>query len=165
MTNILKIWNRLSLKSFWILIKLCFSSPLYVFPTISATKKCMVISTKLYGREHYKNGPANAFRHAFWNYLIAKKCFSWKKKVESVLIWTKKITDWHEAAFPNRALARKMDLHNNEVGRFIFKESFTKLESQVVDTFREMTLNAVKIGSETDLALLKDQLVYIIEDK
>ncbi len=165
MTNILKIWNRINLKSFWTLVKLCFISPLYVFPTISATNKCMAISTKLYGREHYKNGPANAFRHAFWNYLIAKKCFSWKKKVESVLTWTKKITDWHEAAFPNRELSRMMDLHNNEVGRFMFKECLTKLESQVVDTLREMTSDAVKINAKTDLTLLKNQLVYIIEDK
>ena len=71
--------------------------------------------------------------------------------MDAVLVWTKKITDWHENAFPNRELAKKMDLHNNEVGRFIFKEHFSKLENQVVDILREMTSNAVKINVQTDL--------------
>ncbi|WP_190810544.1 hypothetical protein [Flagellimonas sp. S3867] len=165
MTNVLKTLNRVSLKSFWALIKLCLRFPLFVFPTLFATKECMSTSTELYSRLHYKNGPANAFRHAFWNYLIAKRCFSWQKKVDGVLIWTKKITDWHENAFPNRKLAKKMDLHNNEIGRTIFKEHLSKMENQVVDILREMTSKAIKIDTQTDFTLVKNQLVYIIDDE
>ncbi|WP_417936401.1 DUF6973 domain-containing protein [Flagellimonas onchidii] len=165
MIKVFKTLKRISLRSFWVLTKLCLRFPFFVFPTLSATKQCMSLSTELYGRLHYKNGPANAFRHAFWNYLIAKKCFSWKKKEDRVLIWTKKITDWHENAFPNFELAKKMDLHNNEVGRLIFKEHFSKLENHVVDILREMTSKATKIDAQTDFTLVKNQLVYIIDNE
>ena len=163
--NMLKTLKRISLKSFWTLVKLCLRFPFFVLPTLYATKQCMSTSTEIYGRLHFKNGPANAFRHAFWNYLIAKRCFRWRKNMDAVLIWTKKITDWHENAFPNRELAKKMDLHNNEVGLFIFKEHLSKLESQVVDVLREMNSKAIKIGTQTDLTLAKNQLVYIIDDE
>ncbi|MGW9684733.1 DUF6973 domain-containing protein [Flagellimonas sp. 2504JD1-5] len=163
--NVLKTLKRISLKSFWTLAKLCLRFPFFIFPTLSATRQCMSTSTEIYGRLHYKNGPANAFRHAFWNYLIAKKCFRWRNNMEAVLVWAKKITDWHENAFPNRELAKKMDLHNNEVGRFLFKKHFSKLESQVIDLLREMTSNAIKIDIETDFTLVKNQLVYIIDEE
>lgn len=165
MTNVLKTLKRISLKSFWVLVKLCLRFPHFVFPTLTATKQCMSLSTELYGRLHYKNGPANAFRHAFWNYLIANKCYRWKKNVTPVLAWTKRITDWHENAFPNRELAKKMDLHNNEVGRFIFKEHISELENQVVEILKEMASNSVKIDVHTDFILVKNQLVFLIDDK
>lgn len=163
MMNVIKTLRRISLKSFWILAKLCLRFPLFVFPTLSATKQCMSTSTQLYGRLHYKNGPANAFRHAFWNYLIAKKCYRWQKNIDGVLIWAKKITDLHEHAFPNRELAKKMDLHNNEVGRLLFKEHFSKMENQVVDMLIKMASTSIKIDAQTDFTLVKNQLVYIIE--
>ncbi|WP_420321066.1 DUF6973 domain-containing protein [Flagellimonas sp.] len=145
--------------------KLCFRFPVFIFPTLSATKQCISTSTEIYGRLHYKNGPANAFRHTFWNYLIAKKCFRWRNNMDAVLVWVEKITNWHENAFPNRELAKKMDLHNNKIGRAIFKEHFSKLESQVIDILREMTSNAIKIDVETDFTLVKNQLVYIIDNE
>lgn len=124
----------------------------------------MSTSTELYGRQHYKNGPANAFRHALWNYLIAKNCFRWKEKVDTVILWTTEITDWHEKAFPNRDLAKKMDLHNNEIGRLLFKEHLLKIETHVVEILKEMTSDAIKIKADTDFTLIKNQLVYLIED-
>ena len=45
----------------------------FLFPTFLATKNCMQLSTQIYGPLHYGNGQANAFRHALWNVLIAKK--------------------------------------------------------------------------------------------
>jgi len=36
----------------------------------------MQIATLNFGRKHYQNGQANAFRHALWNVLIAQKCMS-----------------------------------------------------------------------------------------
>ncbi|MGX1928209.1 DUF6973 domain-containing protein [Flagellimonas sp. 2504JD4-2] len=165
MLKVLNTLKRISPKKLWSLAKLCLKFPRFVFPTLTATKNCMSLSTQLYGRLHHKNGPANAFRHAFWNYSIAKKCFRSGKNIGPVLSWTKKITDWHENAFPNRELARKMDLHNNEVGRFIFQEHLSKLENHVVEILKVMASKAVKIDSQTDFTSLKNQLVYIIDDE
>ena len=124
--NVLKTLKRISLKSFWLLAKLCLRFPFFVLPTLSATKQCMSTSTELYGRLHYKNGPANAFRHAFWNYLIAKRCFRSRKNINGVLIWAKKITDWHESAFPNRELAKKWIYTTMKLAAYFSKNTFLK---------------------------------------
>ncbi|MEO9513018.1 MAG: hypothetical protein ABJN84_14020 [Flavobacteriaceae bacterium] len=163
--NLIKQLKSLDLKSILTLLKLCFRFPLFVFPTVSATKECMSISTEHYSREHYKNGPANAFRHAFWNYVIAKKCFRWRKHQEAVLLWTKRITDWHEHAFPNRELARKMDLHNNEVGRFIFSLHSFKTDHEVIEILKKMTLTSSKVDSNSNFVNFKNRLVHIIDDQ
>ena len=68
------ILRRVAFKNLWAIFKLSCRHPLFVYPTYQATKKCLTIATKYYGSLHYQNTPANAFRHAFWNYLIPKKC-------------------------------------------------------------------------------------------
>ncbi len=162
--NPIKTLRRLDSNSIWALIKHCVTSPWFILPTLSATKRCMLVSTQLYGRSHYKNGPANAFRHAFWNYLIAKRCHKWQKNNEAVLSWTKKITDWHEGAFPNRELAKKMDLHNNEVGRFLFQNQPSQTENQITDTLKQMVLASVKVDAISDLQSLQNRLIHIIDE-
>ena len=117
----------------------------------------MQISTEHYIKKHYLNGRANAFRHALWNYLIAKNCSEWSKNKGKVLEWTKNITDWHEFAFPNRKLARKMDLHNNEIGRRLF------LKHEKESVLKEMTKKSIFIDSDSDLTVLEKQLVHIAE--
>ena len=42
------------------------------------------------------------------------------KDLDSIISWTKEITDWHEDFSPNKELARAMDLHNNFIGRELF---------------------------------------------
>ncbi len=162
--NLIKVLKRLDSKSIWVLMKLCFRFPLFIFPTLSATKKCMSISTQHYGRLHYKNGPANAFRHAFWNYLIAKNCSNLTKNETATLTWSEKITDWHEKAFPNRELARKMDLHNNEVGRFIFLNHSSKTEQEVIEILKKLTVASSKVDSNSNFANFKNKLVHIIDE-
>lgn len=139
-------------------------NPLFIVPTVKATKQCLKIATDHYGRMHYKNGPANAFRHALWNYLIAKRCHVWQKKPKKVMAWAKKITDWHENAFPNRELARKMDLHNNAVGRIIFEDNFEKPDREVVEILKKMTNHSIKIDVNSNLDGLENQLVHIIDE-
>lgn len=136
--------------------------PFLIAPTIKATKACVHISTKNYGKLHHKNGPANAFRHALWNYLIAKRCLGWNKNEKTVLEWAKKVTDWHEVAFPNKELAKKMDLHNNAVGRFIFEQNTDKSEKEIIVLLQNMTQESIKIDERTDLSKLKNQLVHIL---
>nr|WP_228236777.1 hypothetical protein [Muricauda sp. M10] len=123
----------------------------------------MKISTAHYGKLHYKNGPANAFRHALWNCMIAQRCFRWNKNEIKVLDWAKKITDWHEEAFPNKPLAKAMDLHNNAVGRSIFEQNIGKSEQEIIAILKEMTSQSISIEENTDTSQLKNQLVHIIE--
>ncbi|MCL6266793.1 hypothetical protein M3P07_09890 [Flagellimonas sp. 2012CJ39-3] len=124
----------------------------------------MRISTALYGTAHHKNGIANAFRHALWNYLIAKECQNWNKNLDKVLAWTEKITNWHEAAFPNKELAKKMDLHNNQIGRLLFKDNSQRSEDEAVDTIAKMAADSILVDREAALDNHKNTLVHIIEE-
>lgn len=161
--NPFSIVKRVNFKHILKGILLGIGRPLFIFPTIKATKDCIKISTSHYGKLHHKNGPANAFRHAHWNYLIAKRCLKWSKKESIVSEWAKKVTDWHEEAFPNIALAKAMDLHNNAVGRFIFEGNIEKSEEEIIYLLQKMALTSVKIEENTDLSSLKDQLVHILD--
>lgn len=161
--NLIAVLKQARLKHILKGILLGIRRPLFLVPTVKATKDCIRISTENYGKLHHKNGPANAFRHALWNYMIAKRCFLWSKNEVVVLGWSKKVTDWHEDAFPNDELARKMDLHNNEVGRFLFRKNPASSEQEAIEILKKMTLSSTKIDLKTDLSKLKNQLVHILE--
>ena len=60
-------------------------------------------------------------------------------------------------------LARKMDFHNNGVGRMIFKENSSKSVDEVIEIVQQMTQASVHINATSDLSQLKNQLVHIIE--
>lgn len=160
--NLISVLKRVSIKHLLKGVLLAIRRPFFIGPTMKATKDCIRVSTKNYGKLHQKNGPANAFRHALWNYMIAKRCLKWATKETSVLDWAKQITDWHEDAFPNDALARRMDLHNNRVGRQIFQENPTISEADAIELFKKMTKESTKIDINSDLSQLKTQLVHII---
>lgn len=161
--NPFSVLKRVSFKHILKGILLGLSRPLFIFPTLKATKDCMRVSTAQYGKLHHKNGPANAFRHALWNCMIAQRCFRWAKNEIKVLDWTKKVTDWHEEAFLNKALAKAMDLHNNAVGRFIFEQNPGKSEEEIISILKEMASESTKIEDNTNLSVLKNQLVHILE--
>ncbi|MCR9227788.1 MAG: hypothetical protein NXH90_10250 [Flavobacteriaceae bacterium] len=135
--------------------------PHFALPTIKATKDCISISTKNYGKLHHKNGPANAFRHALWNYLIAKRCFKWQKNEEVVLDWAKKVTDWHEASFPNKKLPKEMDLHNNEVGRTVFEQNTQGTEAKVIALLKQMASESTKVEDSDTIGKYKNRMVHI----
>ena len=161
--KLLKSLRRISLKSFWSLFKLSLKNPLFIYPTLMATSECIQISTRHFGREHMKNGQANAFRHALWNFLIAHKCTKWSKNGERIEEWTKSITDWHEEAFKNRDLARLMDLHNNEVGRRVFIENTTARPQEVIDLLLKKSAQSVKISNKEALTAAENSLVHLTE--
>jgi uncharacterized protein DUF6973 len=161
--NILKAFRRLKPIGIWKLLKLCLAHILFVVPTIRATQKCMQISTVHYQRKHYLNSRANAFRHALWNYLIAKYCTKWSKNRDNVLLWTKSITDWHEFAFSNEALAQKMDLHNNGIGRTLFVKNENESVVEVIEILMDKTKESLFINLSTDLKSLPNTLVHIEE--
>ncbi|MBO0331024.1 DUF6973 domain-containing protein [[Muricauda] lutisoli] len=160
--NVFAVVKRVDFKNILKGVFIGLSCPHFILPTIKATKDCIAVSTKNYGRLHHKNGPANAFRHAFWNYLIAKRCFNWQRNEQAVLVWAKKVTDWHEDSFPNKQLPKAMDLHNNEVGRFIFEKHPDKSEQEIIVLLKEMASESIKIDENTRLSEYKNRMIHIL---
>ncbi|NKI31082.1 DUF6973 domain-containing protein [Croceivirga thetidis] len=162
--NIVKTIARLDFSNLWLLLKLSIAHLGYLWPTFEATKECMQVSSEHFGRKHYQNGQANAFRHALWNVLIAKSCARKKEKLKNALDWTKKITDWHEKAFFSKSLPMTMDYHNNAVGRWLFETNSRYSKEEFITNLLVLTAKATQITKESNLELYKNQLVYITND-
>lgn len=150
--------KNLPAKQLWNLALLAFGHPLAVWPTLSTTRNCLRICDQRYGRAHYGNGPANAFRHALWNVMLAKACYP--KQLQKGLAWAKTVTDWHEAAFRNEPLERQMDLHNNAVGRALLQQLGQQPLDRLVETLAQMTENSQKLEHVAQ-QLDKNQLVHL----
>ncbi|MEM8999079.1 MAG: hypothetical protein AAGB24_02360 [Bacteroidota bacterium] len=163
--NIIKMLRKVSLKNLIRLLALGIYHPLFLLPTLKATKQCVTMANRYYGQLHHQNGPANAFRHALWNFLIAQKCTEWSNNSKKVLAWTKKITDWHEYTFLNDELAQKMDFHNNATGRYLFKANGSNSVSSVIAQLKTLTENSIFIDGNTNVAPYKNQLVHIIKNE
>ena len=160
--NLWKVVKRTSFKHLFSVVLLSIKNPLFVWPTIRATRKTVALSYKLYNDAHHVNGPENAFRHALWNYLIARQCSKWTKNREALLTWTMHITDWHEQAFQNADLAKKMDLHNNAIGRKLYEEHPNMNIEELMKTLQKMTLASVLVTSTNELERVQENLAHII---
>ncbi|NAS10862.1 hypothetical protein GTQ38_02540 [Flavobacteriaceae bacterium R33] len=124
----------------------------------------VAISNANYGKQHHKNTAANAFRHALWNYLIAKKCSSWSGEPQRILDWTQKITDLHEDFLPNKPLAREMDLHNNKVGRHLYTKMGDLSVEALISLLQEKTDASQFVSQIEELTKLPEgQLAHIVE--
>ena len=122
----------------------------------------VLAADKIYGKAHHRNTAANAFRHALWNFLVAKNCLGSNDNLTEVLSWTREITDFHEELFPNSQLARAMDLHNNRVGRNIFRSNPTATNDEIVEMMRKLTAQSIIIKSTEELdGLDENQMVHI----
>ncbi len=55
-----------------------------------------------------------------------------------------------------------MDLHNNEVGRFIYRQNADKVETEVIAKLKEMTGESIKINETSKLSNYKYQMVHIL---
>jgi len=163
--KLFRLLKKVNFRNFLRLLSLAVKNMRFLYPTFLATKECLSISTQHFGTLHHQNGPANAFRHAFWNFLIAKKCSRWSHNMDRILQWTKAITDWHENTFKNRQLPRIMDFHNNAVGRIIFKQNHEWSQEQFLNKFLQLTQEAVKISSTSDLTQRNEQLVCLTDDQ
>lgn len=156
-----KILKGLRFKQLASLIGLFFKHPLFMFSTVRATLITMRIAQKEFPDIHGNHNKANAFRHALWNILIAKKCARFSKNTNSILDWTKQITDWHEEFSPNEELAKTMDLHNNKIGRDLFVALSDKTTSEIVEQIKDQLEHSVKIVNSKDVQQYSHQLVYI----
>ncbi|MBV1888404.1 MAG: hypothetical protein KUG51_03865 [Urechidicola sp.] len=156
-----KIISGLNLKQLLSLVGWFFKHPLYMICTISATMQAFKIVQKEFPNIHGLDNKANAFRHALWNLLIARKCLRVEKDLEAVLNWTTQITNWHEDFSPNKELMRVMDLHNNMIGREMFKLNQGKeMEELQVELKRKLS-DAVLVSSVKEISQLNDTLVYL----
>ena len=158
-----KIFKNLDFSLLFALSGLFLKNPMYMIPTIFATRDCMNIASHEYGSKHHLSTPANAFRHALWVILIIRRCLKWKNNEEKAFSWAAKFTAWHEEFSPNEALEQAMDLHNNQVGLSIYKQVKDKSEDEIVSFLKIKASEAIKIRTVNDVENLDMRLVYIEE--
>lgn len=145
----------------WSFIILFLRHPFNLVPTLLATYETVEISNEHYGRLHHKNNYTNAFRHALWNFLIAKKCSKWRGNTQKAIRFAEKITSWHEKFSPNEPLEREMDLHNNHVGRKFFIISEELPLDEVVLRLKEKAEKSKHLKNVEDLKNYSNDLVHI----
>ena len=162
--NLWHLLKRANMKQLWELLTLSLGNIRLLWPTYKATKQAVKYSNELYGAQHHKNTPANAFRHAIWNWLIAKECRKCQKNSKKVLKWTERITGMHEKILPGDALSNAMDIHNNAVGRSVFFKFDEHDPEKALNILRKMTNQSKKVNSLDDLKLYSEvQLVHLID--
>ncbi|WGK65743.1 DUF6973 domain-containing protein [Croceiramulus getboli] len=155
--------KRLRPAQFWELIKLFGGHPLYAWITFRATRKTVARAYEHFGKRHHKNYPANAFRHALWNVLIAKGISDLGHTTDKASYWAKRITDWHEDFSPNSPLERAMDLHNNEVGRLLFAKNPGKTVPFFINSLLALTRRSLRITAISEIPKGKLRMVHLIE--
>ncbi len=159
------IWNRiktLDLRQFLILSGVFISKPLYINPTIKATKETVKVCDHLFHHRHHGHNRENAFRHALWTYLICSNCLKVSGSLERSKNWAKKITDLHEKLLPNEELEMFMDLHNNNVGLQLCSSG--NEERNIIPLLQDMMKEAVLIKKIKEIENLDGKLVYIHPD-
>ena len=162
--NVFRQLASLNLSALWALTRLCLQKPWWVFPTLRATRECVAMCNLHYGTQHHRNTPANAFRHALWNYYIARACSRGRAKTEKVLWWTEQITNWHEDFSKNPPLARQMDLHNNRIGRVLFETKSDWEPEQIIEQLKTKTETSLKVSSLEELdGIEQDRFVHLTD--
>lgn len=161
--TLVQVIKAISFKSLPSLVGLALYYPLFVIPTLQATRKTVKIAQREYGNAHKGNTKANAFRHALWNVLIAKHCLKWKNNKDKVVQWTEKITTKHEDLAPNPPLERAMDLHNNHMGQRWSEALLEVSEHIIIDKLKQHAENARKVSIVNEITNEQEQLVYIDE--
>ena len=159
----MSFWNIIKGLNFKQLISISvkfFKHPLFMFSTIEATLQTFKFSQKEFPGIHGKHNKANAFRHALWNVLIAKKCTRFSKNQRSILHWTKEITDWHEEFSPNEKIAKAMDLHNNQFGRDFYSSNSTLSVSELINQLKKKLEKSILVNSLSEV-LDTSKMVYL----
>ncbi|NER09806.1 hypothetical protein SAMN06265375_101675 [Muriicola jejuensis] len=146
------------------LLFLCLQNIRLIWPTYKATRITVEQANRHFGLSHRRNTPANAFRHALWNWLIACESSKKVKNEEKVLRWTQKITDMHEKILPGNALSNAMDLHNNEVGRQYFRNEKQREMEFGISLFLDLSKHSQLIQNQDELQKVPHtQFVHLID--
>lgn len=156
-----KIIRGLNFKQLTSLFVKFLKHPLLMLSTIHATLLTFEISQEHFPGIHGKHNKANAFRHALWNIIIAKKCSIFSKNDSVILNWTQEITDWHEEFAPNQEIEKRMDLHNNSIGRKLYLQLSKSAVHEII-SFMKLQLNdAIHVKDVLEIKKDIQQLVYL----
>jgi len=158
-----KVLKSLDFRQITSLLVWFLKHPFFMSATVLATYQTFRISQNYFPNIHWKHNKANAFRHALWNVLIAKKSSVFSNNKEKILDWTKTITDWHEDFSPNSELAKLMDLHNNKVGRDFYLKIGDKIVSEITTIMVNESDIAYQIKSVDDISDT-NKMVYLSDD-
>lgn len=167
MKKIFSTLKNLTVNLTWKMVRALLSKPQLILPTAWATIQSIVYSENYFYEAHGGRGIANAFRHAAWNLLIAKNA-SFYTNEQSAVEWAKFITDMHEECFPNEAFDKQMDLHNNRVGREVFRElraKNMKTTKEMMQFLKEKSKSGVGLTDESEFANHPNEMVYYLENK
>ena len=162
----MSIWGRitkLNLDQLCKLSLLFLSRPQYIIPTISATKKTLLVCDRLYKDTHHQSNKANAFRHALWNVLICRKVMKYSKNKQKSVFWAQKVGDLYEKVTQNEFLDEAMDIHNNAIGRIFFLNNIEQNDGEMIDLLQKMTQNAQKTKTIEAMQCHQNKLVYLKE--
>lgn len=158
--SVWRIIKNLEFREAFTLSKIFLKNPRYFIPTLKATIETIKICDFRFGEQHHLDNPTNAFRHAYWNYLICEKCIKISGNAHDVAAWAKKLTDLHEDLSPNEDLARKMDLHNNKIGREIFLRNPMGIPDSL-KIFKKMMAEAKQVNAVEEIKNSSGNLVFI----
>ncbi len=159
----MSVWGivrNLKFREVLTLSKIFLKNPRYFVPTLKATVETIKVCDFKFGNKHHFDNPTNAFRHAYWNYLICAKCYKVSGSGNQVAAWAKKITNLHEDLSPNNELAKEMDLHNNRIGREIFLKYPNDIQDPV-RFFKDMMGHAKQVISVKEIKNSPNQFVFI----
>jgi hypothetical protein len=140
---------------------LFLSRPLYIIPTINATKKTLLICDALYKGSHHRNNKANAFRHALWNLLICQNVMKFAKNKQKSVFWAQKVSDLYEKVTQNELLNEEMDIHNNTIGRIFFLNNMEQNDDEMIHLLQQMSQNAQKTSTIEEIECHQNMLVYL----
>lgn len=152
-------WSHLMGFSFLLLKR-----PLLIVPMYKATQKTLAISGNLYGRDHFKNGPANAFRHAYWNVALCSAIYQKINNAEWAMNYCEDIVNYYEKSTKNLPMDRSMDYHNNLIGRKLFLDNLSENEEKLLEILQEMVKNAKKVTDLKDFTNYPEVLVFLNKD-
>jgi len=97
--------------------------------------------------------------------LIAKNCAVVTSE-ENAIHWAKFTTDLHEECFVNDDFDRKMDLHNNQIGREFYREMLNrkiKTKKEMIAQLMKKSDSAVGLSDSNEIQKVKGELVYFKE--
>lgn len=142
--------------------------PWQIVPTENATTAASAEALARFPGQNPGLTRVDAFRHAYWNCLIAKYAVGDKNKLN----WAKLFTDAHENGSPSEIpYDNEMDLHNNGVGRTYFGSVSSESgalfwykfqspsETTIGDYLQAKTSSAVQIANSSSFNT--GELVYI----
>nr|WP_186991159.1 hypothetical protein [Constantimarinum furrinae] len=71
------------------------------------------------------------------------------------------MTDLYEKVTKNDPLDQAMDLHNNNIGRVVFRSKTFKNDTEIINFLQNMAENAQKVSKMNEIEDSEENLIYI----